>query len=129
MDGGYAMSIERSELREDLVAVIAAGRELSPQHDYVLADVFLDRIRRDAVPQQRTLGWLDDPHRLRTLLAAACLALAVLLVPLMGAFASHGGAATTGPVPVQRSFDPDGPFAQPGPWWHDDDQGDGAQFP
>ena len=38
------MDVRRTELRDELTALIAAGRELSPDHDQVLAEVFVDRM-------------------------------------------------------------------------------------
>lgn len=38
------MPVQRTELREDLAALIAAGRELSPDHDQALTEVFIDRV-------------------------------------------------------------------------------------
>ena len=49
------MTLQRKELRDDLTAIIAAGRELSPQDDALLADVFLDRMVR----------MMEKPHRRR----------------------------------------------------------------
>jgi hypothetical protein len=85
------MALERQDLREELVAVIAAGRELSPAHDYALADVFLDHVRRHGTSQERKPRWLDDPERLRTLLTGAGVALAALLFSFFVLAAFHGG--------------------------------------
>lgn len=114
------MSVEPRAVREDLVAVIAAGRELSPDHDYVLADVFLDRLRRDILaPAPAQSRWYDDPARLRTLLAAACLALAAMLIPFFGMYMGHADAGSSGPIIVQRGSDFDQDFGRVPPWWRD----------
>jgi hypothetical protein len=85
------MALERQDMRDELVAVIAAGRELSPEHDYHLADVYLDHIHRYFGRQRKPLRWFEDPKRLRTLLAAAGIALAALLFSFFLLAAAHGG--------------------------------------
>jgi len=47
------MPVQRAELRDELAVLIAAGRELSPDHDRVLADVFIDRIADRIGPAPR----------------------------------------------------------------------------
>ena len=72
------MPDRRTELRDELAILIATGRELTPDHDQALADVFVDRLVKN--PREPSLGWrlaagLRKPRRL---LGAAVLGLAVL---------------------------------------------------
>jgi len=91
------MTMRRTELRDDLRAVIAAGRELSPEDDAVLADMFLDQLdRRKETPRNpRTLS----ARNLRRCAGAAVLALVLLtggaLVSVHGT--SHGGDSSVMP--------------------------------
>jgi hypothetical protein len=78
------MPVRRTELRDDLTALIAAGRELSPEHDQALADVFIDQLatKTAAPPRARRTGVvLKQPRRLASaiVLALACLGTASLL--------------------------------------------------
>lgn len=70
------MGVPRSELHDDLRAIIAAGRELSPEDDALLADMFLDRLGRTEVkpPARHSLS----PRAVRNRVGAALLALALL---------------------------------------------------
>lgn len=123
------MAIERQQLREELAAIIAAGRELSPQHDYLLADIYLDLRDRNRPPQPRAAGLFGGPFSLRDFLAGVCLGLVALAFPL---FAFHGGQAApaTNPSVVAPSpFDPDGASGQVDPWWRRDGPAPGFQTP
>lgn len=72
------MADQRTELRDELTVLIAAGRELTPDHDQALAEVFVDHVAKSmpAWPpaRQGPTIW-DKPGRL---LAAAFLGLAGL---------------------------------------------------
>ncbi len=70
------MGEPRTDLHDDLRALIAAGRELSPEHDTVLADMFLDRLNRTTV--KPTSGRSLSPRAVRHRVGAALLALALL---------------------------------------------------
>jgi hypothetical protein len=114
------MAIERQQLREELAAVIAAGRELSPEHDLLLSDIYLDLRDRYRPTQPKSAGLLSGPINMRDLVAGACLGLAALAFPLL---IFHGGQTAPAPNPsvMQPSpFDPDGPYGRIGPWWHRD---------
>lgn len=53
----------RDELRDDLMAVLATARELSPDSDADLATIFLERSRPKA-RRQDTVGYWRVPKRL-----------------------------------------------------------------
>lgn len=54
------MREERERVREDLLAVLAASRELTADHDEALADLILDRVTR---PAPRTKQRTTTPRR------------------------------------------------------------------
>lgn len=45
------MALDRHDLHDELVALIAAGRELPPEHDRALADIFLDHAQYRSAQQ------------------------------------------------------------------------------
>lgn len=63
------MPVQRTELRDELTALIAAGRELSPDHDELLAEVFLDRLTTKPVSPSRARRVLSVARKPRHLLA------------------------------------------------------------
>jgi hypothetical protein len=77
------MAIERQRLREELVAMFAAARELSPEYDPFLADIYLDTAygRQRALPRPTPL--FAQLKRMGPLLGAAALALAALIFSLL----------------------------------------------
>ena len=113
------MSLDRSRLRDELVAVISAGRELSPEYDYLLADAFLDASYRRPNPRSRFLELLGDSQRMRNLIGAACLVLAALAFSVVAFHGDSSGAAMNQPAFVPRSFDPDDFYGGHSRWHHD----------
>lgn len=72
------MPVPRTELREELTILIAAGRELSPDHDHALAEAFIDRVTARLTPAPRTRRGLIVWGKPRRLLGAAIVGLACL---------------------------------------------------
>jgi hypothetical protein len=72
------MPLRRTDLQDELAALIAAGRELPPDHDEVLAEVFLDRLAGSMAPPSHTRRALAVIGKPRHLLGAVILGLAVL---------------------------------------------------
>lgn len=95
---------QRDDLRNELVAIIAAGRELSPEHDYMLADIYLDLTKH----RQATQPWheriLDGSGGMRALVGIACLAFALLAFSML-AFGARPDGDRFGPA----RFDQGGP--------------------
>lgn len=91
------MQTRRTELRDELAALIAAGRELSPDHDQVLAEVFIDRVAGRTPTRSRARSALAVLRKPRRLLGAIVLGLACLgtgsLLSAHDAAGSNGGAA------------------------------------
>jgi hypothetical protein len=94
------MTLQRTELHDDLRALIAAGRELSPEDDALLADMFLERLDR-TIEKPRSRQLLSA-RTVRRNIGAAVVGLALLtggaLVSIQGT--SHRG----GSVEVQPSI-------------------------
>src|SRR5919202_4487334 len=101
------MEPQQRDLRDELVAIIAAGRELPPENDYVLADIALAAMgRRGSVPiTPRPTAWYDDLGRLAAPLGATLAAL------ILGSMLLFHGASAQGPMDLQthgpRMVDPD----------------------
>jgi len=98
--GEPAMPVRRTELRDELAALIAAGRELSPDHDQALAEVFIDRVASRMAPPSRIREVLTVWGKPRHLVGAVILGLACL------ATASVLGVhqpASSNPVPAPLS--------------------------
>ena len=74
------MPVQRTDLRDELTALIAAGRELSPDHDQALAEVFIDRLTATGMPPSRIRRTRTVRVKPRHLLGAAMLGLAMLTV-------------------------------------------------
>jgi hypothetical protein len=85
------MTVRRTELRDDLRAMIAAGRELSPEDDALLADMFLERL--DLPTEKPRARQSVSARTVRRSVGAAVLGLALLtggaLVSIQGT--SHQG--------------------------------------
>lgn len=99
------MRVQRTELHDDLRAIIAAGRELSPEDDALLADMFLARLDRtlDKPRSRRSIA----PRNVRRGVSAALLALALLTG---GALVSvHGSSHTANSNAVPQSMMKMGP--------------------
>jgi hypothetical protein len=111
------MALERQNLRDELVAMIAAGRELSPEHDHALADVYLDHVHRYYGPSPKPTRWFEDPDRLRALLAAAGIVLAALLFSFLLFTATRGGGRFDRPYFGPRSFFRDPDSGRLPPWY------------
>lgn len=92
------MSTRRSELHDDLRAVIAAGRELSPEDDALLADVFLDRMGHKIESNRN-----PQPLAIRTMRRWAGAAVLILALLTGGAFVSIRGASHQGESSVMPS--------------------------
>lgn len=111
------MALERQRLRDDLVSVIAAGRELSPEHDYALADVFLATAFREPESEGGKTRIFDDP-RIIAAVAALCLSLAALIFALRPGHAHHDRAYYLNrPVYVGGHFFHDRDGWGPDQWW------------
>jgi hypothetical protein len=98
--GGHAMPVHRTELLDDLTALIAAGRELSPDHDRALAEVFIERLTSGLAPPSPTRQSLSVWRQARRLVGIAILALACLVAGSVLTL-HHTGSASV--VPVQES--------------------------
>jgi hypothetical protein len=70
------MPSQRTELRDELKAIIAAGRDLTPEHDEALAEVFLDRVEERTKARVRSPRRPMAVQRTRRVIAAVCLAAA-----------------------------------------------------
>lgn len=109
------MTTQRTELHDDLRALIAAGRELSPEDDAVLADMFLDRLGR-TIEKPRTRHLLST-RNVRRGAGGVVLALALLtggaLVSVEGT--SHHGESIV-VQPSKMNFDPQVKVVPISPW-------------
>jgi hypothetical protein len=73
------MALDRYDLHEELVALIAAGRELPPEHDRALADIFLDHAQYRATQQPAQSSLLAVLQDWRVVAGALLLALTAFL--------------------------------------------------
>lgn len=73
------MALERRDLHDELVALIAAGRELPPEHDGALADIFLNHPHYRAAPQPAPTGLMAALQDWRVVAGALLLALTAFL--------------------------------------------------
>jgi hypothetical protein len=73
------MALERQDLHNELVALIAAGRELPPEHDSALADIFLNHPRYQATPQPAQSSLMAVLQDWRVVAGALLLALTAFL--------------------------------------------------
>ncbi len=83
------MQAEREEIRDDLLIILAASRELSPDVDGVLADTFLERLSRDTRRDGRMVCHAAVPGSGVRLGAAALAAGLIVLLPLIIWSSSH----------------------------------------
>ena len=72
------MANQRTELRDELLVLIATGRELTPDHDHALADVFVDHVAKRMSASPPAPQGLSIWGKSQRLLAAAFLGLAGL---------------------------------------------------
>jgi hypothetical protein len=91
------MPSQRTELRDELKAIIAAGRDLTPEHDEALAEVFLDHVDERTQAGMRLPRWPMVMRRTRRLIAAVCLAGACVGGGAIAVF--HGPAGASGAPP------------------------------
>jgi hypothetical protein len=101
------MPVQRTDLLDDLTALIAAGRELSPDHDRALAEVFIERVTSGIAPTSPTRQVFSVWRQSRRLVGTAILALVCLVAGSVLAV-QHTGSASVGPAQVsakgQRIF-------------------------
>lgn len=111
------MALDRHKLRNDLVTVIAAGRELSPEHDYALADTFLrhahESLLLEVNPRKQSPNW----RTVAALIGATCLFLAALLSPSLLFHRDRDGYSFNQSGSVPHQFDRHHSFDRPG-WWN-----------
>jgi hypothetical protein len=98
------MPVQRTELRDELRVLIAAGRELTPEHDQVLAEAFLDRVAGRLTPPAQDRSPLALRATPKRLLGAVILGLACL--GTVSIATSH--VRTTSPAPIQAVPPSDG---------------------
>ncbi len=89
------MQAKREEIRDDLLVILAASRELSPDVDGELADTFLERLSRDTRRHGRMMRHTTIPGSGVRLGLAALAAGLIVLFPLIMWSSSH-----TMPEPV-----------------------------
>src|SRR5690242_8590526 len=94
------MPVQRTDLQDELTALIAAGRELSPDHDRELAEVFIDRMMSRQAPPSRTRHVPTIWAKPGRLLGAAILALACLGVGSLLAVDHTGSANMVQQAPI-----------------------------
>ena len=73
------MALDRRDLHDELVALIAAGRELPPEHDRALADIFLDHAQYRSAQQPARSSVLAALQDWRVVAGALLLALTAFL--------------------------------------------------
>jgi hypothetical protein len=110
------MALDRYKLRDDLVTVIAAGRELSPENDYALADTFLRHAHESLLLEVNPPKRSPSGGSVAALIGAACLFLAALLSPSLLFHRDHDGNSFNQSVVVPHQFDRHHQFDRPG-WW------------
>jgi hypothetical protein len=117
--GGHAMPVHRTELLDDLTALIAAGRELSPDHDRALAEVFIERLTSGMPPHSPTRQVISIWRQPRRLVGTAILGLACLVAGSLLTLHQTGSASVV-PVHVSAKGPPilgpgERPILPPGP--------------
>lgn len=91
--------LDSTDLRNDIVALLRANRELPPGHEDALADSFLERVEFHLPPQVR-----PAPHRgIHPLLATCAVALAAVVSPFL-ARAALNPSATAHPLSGRDGF-------------------------
>jgi hypothetical protein len=73
------VALERRDLHDELVALIAAGRELPPEHDGALADIFLNHPHYRTASQPAPSGLMAALQDWRVVAGALLLALTAFL--------------------------------------------------
>lgn len=113
------MALERHDLHDELVALIAAGRELPPEHDRALADIFLDHAQYRSTPPAVRSSLLTALQDWRVVAGALLLALTSFL------FGTGFGHAAGPDAPYGDGYghgwyqDHDGVVFHGGPWQND----------
>src|SRR5437588_12414001 len=111
------MALERRKQREELVGIIDAGRELSPEHDYELADLYLTSMRLAPPTESALSRLLTHPRRLRVLAASVCLAFAGLTFPILAMHMGQGGSASQTSLVSPGPLSPDQVDRGGDEWW------------
>lgn len=112
------MALERRELHDELVALIAAGRELPPEHDRALADIFLSHAQFRSAPPPPQSSLLKALQDWRVVAGALLLALAAFLFGTGFGHAAGPNNDQLNVFPVHYGDgDDDGGFHD-GPWQH-----------
>jgi hypothetical protein len=93
------MPVHRTDLLDDLTALIAAGRELSPDHDQALAEVFIERLTSGVAPPSPARHILSVWRQSRRLVGIAIFSLACVAAGCALTL-HHTGSATVVPVHV-----------------------------
>lgn len=112
------MALDRWKLRDDLVAVIAAGRELAPENDYALAEIFLQHARESLLQEIAPPSPPVKRGQIATLVGAGCLALAALLSPFLFFHPHRDGGEYNQSGFVPGQFEPHHQFDRPNWWWN-----------
>jgi hypothetical protein len=99
------MPMNRDDLRDDLTALIAAGRELSPDHDQALAEIFIERMTSGIAPISASRQVAGVWRQSRRLVGIAILALAFLATGSVLTL-RHTGSASVVPVHVSAKVPP-----------------------
>ena len=73
------MALERRDLHDELVALLATARELPPEHDGALADIFLNHPHNRPAPQPAPSGLMAALQDWRVVAGALLLALTAFL--------------------------------------------------
>jgi len=89
------MQAKREEIRDGLLVILAASRELSPDTDGELADTFLERLSQDTRRHGHLMRHTTVPGSGVHLGLAALAAASIVLLPLIMWSSSH-----TKPEPV-----------------------------
>lgn len=80
-----------NRLRDELEAMIAAGRELPPEDDPLLVDVFLDRLTAAHTGPRRRFPRIRVRNRIGTFIGVVCLAVGLVAVGAQNWTSSSAG--------------------------------------